>query len=108
MTSVADAQECSTTKKCYDTANDGFTEADQTAASCGLSEICTTNTIVPSYCEPGTYTDPAYTSGMASAQCVSCPAEYFCPKYGMVASDFTSTTSYDCPDGYVCIGGAIH
>lgn len=39
---------------------------------------------------------------MNVANCLSCPAEYYCPEYGL-----TSASLEVCPDGYVCLGGAI-
>jgi hypothetical protein len=69
---------------------------------CGVGEICAANTIVPDKCPPGTYTNPAETSGMSSANCLSCPTDYYCPDWGLLEADLQS-----CPDGYVCMGGAI-
>lgn len=40
---------------------------------------------------------------MSEANCLQCPAEKYCPDFGLVESDLE-----DCPAGYVCMGGAIH
>lgn len=72
---------------------------------CVDNEICGTNTIVPAKCAPGTYTNPAQSGAMSAANCLPCPANRYCPLYGM---DATVVENYPCPDGYVCMGGAIH
>lgn len=73
------------------------------ARGCTVGEICSTNTIVPSVCPPGTYTNPDLNTATDSADCLSCPIDKYCPDYGITAS-----TLENCPDGYVCMGGAIH
>ena len=74
-------------------------------AGCAIGEICATNTAVPTLCPPGTYTDPTATGpGTAeSSYCSACPADRYCPDWGLTSSDLQN-----CPDGYVCLGSAIH
>ena len=41
--------------------------------------------------------------------CLPCPINRLCPKYGVSEADVTNgDKNYVCPDGYVCLGGAIH
>jgi hypothetical protein len=41
--------------------------------------------------------------------CLPCPLNRLCPKYGVSEADVTNGDPlYMCPDGYVCLGGAIH
>lgn len=80
-------------------------------APCVDNEICGTNTIVPEKCPPGEYTNPAQSGAMSVANCLSCPANRYCPEYGLDDGDMnptSGTSAYLCPDGYVCMGGAIH
>ena len=40
--------------------------------------------------------------------CLPCPADRLCPKYGVTATDVSGANpAFNCPDGYVCLGGAI-
>lgn len=42
-------------------------------------------------------------------ECKSCPINKLCPHYGVTTADVTgSDARYKCPDGYVCLGAAIH
>lgn len=104
ITQVADASECPEYDKCYPTAGDNtFTSTDVT--DCSVGEICATNTAVPTLCPPGSYTDPlATTSGNSQSDyCLPCPANKYCPDWGLTSADLEN-----CPDGYVCLGSAIH
>ena len=41
--------------------------------------------------------------------CLACPINRLCPKYGVSEAEVTgSDVNFMCPDGYVCLGGAIH
>jgi hypothetical protein len=104
ITQVADATECESGHKCYPTSGDNtFTQSDM--VDCVVGEICATNTAVPTLCPPGTYTDPTATGpGTAeSSYCSACPINKYCPDWGL-----TSANLQNCPDGYVCLGSAIH
>lgn len=106
ITSTADATECPNLYSCYDTASAGLTETEMLAEhACVAGEVCATNTIVPTLCEPGTYSDPLVTVAVDTSTdlCVACPVGSYCPDWGL-----TSSNLEDCPDGYVCLGGAIH
>ena len=70
------------------------------ALDCVAGQICATNTIVPKICGPGTYSDAIAPSNVSN--CIACPAKKYCPDWGLTASTLKS-----CPDGYVCLGGAI-
>ena len=63
-------------------------------------------------CPPGTYS-PETTDPSASYNCLPCPLNYFCPKWGMNANDVnwasgSPSADYRCPAGYECLSGAIH
>jgi len=87
ITSIADAQECVALQYCYDTSSPGLTESEMLALDCVDGQICPANTIVPEYCTPGTYTNPAQSGPMSEANCLQCPQEKYCPDYGLVESD---------------------
>jgi hypothetical protein len=106
ITSTADATECPDLFSCYDITSAGLTFAEMTSdEACGAGEICATNTIVPEVCEPGKYANPAVVVAVTTSTdlCISCPVEKYCPDWGLTSADLE-----DCPDGYVCMGGAIH
>ena len=65
--------------------------------------MCVAGTYIPEFCEQGTYFSG---SDNTAEDCTACPANYYCPNWGMSYSDMT--TNYPCPAGYVCILGAIH
>ena len=84
----------------------GLTEDEMTNDhGCVAGEICSTNTIVPTICEPGTYANPDVTTYVTSTTdlCLACPVAKYCPDWGLTEADLE-----DCPDGYVCMGRTIH
>jgi hypothetical protein len=104
ITQKADASECPELKKCYVAAGDNtFNSLD--IEDCAYGEICAINTAVPELCPPGTYSDPsvATPSSEASDYCLPCPANKYCPDWGLTLAELEN-----CPDGYVCMGSAIH
>lgn len=103
ITSIADSQECVVLQYCYDVTSTGLTDTEMYLLDCVDGQICAANTIVPEYCAPGTYTNPAQVGPMSESNCLSCPAEKYCPDWGLTETDLE-----DCPAGYVCMGGAIH
>lgn len=105
-TSYADANECTGGHKCYDKTSTGLTQALMEAnQDCSAGEICAANTIVPDLCPPGTYVKPSVTTfKLTKAEaCDPCPVGKYCPDWGL-----TSAQLQLCPDGYVCMGSAIH
>lgn len=86
--------------------NTDTTLVDPSWAKCTPQEICPLGTAVPEYCPPGKYTKVVGTV----MTCEICPANRLCPHYGVMDVDVTTSTdtTYICPDGYVCMGGAIH
>jgi len=73
-------------------------------ATCPAGSYCGTGEKLPNYCPPGSY---GSASATATDTCASCPIDYYCPEYGMQdPSGFGNT--YKCPDGYLCLGSAIH
>lgn len=93
-TSEAEGTNCLANYKCYHSAiesvsatygfitDTGTTPNSAVEARCAVNEICPTGTAVATLCPPGTYTSTEYPTD-ASA-CVSCPANYYCPEWGMV------------------------
>jgi hypothetical protein len=44
---------------------------------------------------------------MSAANCDFCEQNYYCPDYGLDQSTMTAVAN-QCPNGYVCLGGAVH
>ena len=110
---------CAEDYKCYhddlSATGNGFTTATPAGKECADNEICPTGTSVPTYCEPGTYTDltgrTAGTALVENTHCLDCPADYFCPDYGITDATGVNpynAAKYECLPGYLCNGKAVH
>lgn len=87
--------------------------ADTDMEDCPAGSYCGNGEIWYNACPPGTYgNDPADTTNL----CTSCSVGYYCPKFGMTDpavaqwddnSGSPDLNKYKCPDGYLCLGGAI-
>ena len=98
LTSPSAGTNCDPLKKCYPTSSNPITAATQ--ANCANGEICPGGVAVPELCPPGTYGTAA---ASATYNCQNCDIDKYCPLWGM-----TAATQLTCPDGYLCLGGAIH
>lgn len=96
---------CDSLKYCeVNTDNTPNTITSSDMQDCDPGSYCGVGEILPNLCPPGTYgTDPA----SATNNCASCPVDYYCPEFGMTDPSAHGNT-YKCPDGYLCLGGAIH
>lgn len=104
---------CNEKEYCYPQAGAPVTDA---GVACAAGEICPAGTAVAQLCPPGTYS--TNTGPSASYDCTACPANYYCPAFGLTGlplsgipndpTDLDKYLAYPCPAGYECLGGAIH
>ena len=100
MVSSSQGISCDELNYCYP---NGAPVTSSTQASCAAGTYCPLSSILENECRPGTYSQSNVATSTSS--CENCPAEYYCPNWGMTTSDLSS---YSCYDGYLCLGGAIH
>ena len=107
MTSATSGINCDSKHKCYHAVASVSGISSATHATCSDGEICPAGTAIPLLCPPGSYM--AATGPLAAQSCLSCPTDYYCPDWGTTrAGGPKPYTSYPCPAGYLCEGGAVH
>lgn len=104
LTTTSAAIQCPELFKCYNP--DLTTPTLTTQVACVESDTCPLGTILPQTCPPGTYNN-IQTVASPSLICTSCPTNKFCPSWGLTYHDM-QLAIYNCPDGYICRGSAIH